>query len=156
MVPSRSVKPHLFNEAMAAYEREEYTTAYKLIRSLALGGDSKAQCLLGFMYYQGEGTQKNLHKAYKWLNRSAMKGFSEAASARDLVGDLILKTGSALDIANMKHLYKKSKLDRRSGADRRNTGNPEYIAQGGVERRSAGERRKPFERRSSQRFEFGY
>ena len=155
MVPSRPVKPYLFNEAMAAYEREEFTTAYKLIRSLALGGDPKAQCLLGFMYYQGEGTQKSLHKAYKWLNRSALKGFSEAAGVRDLVGDLILKTGSAVDIANMKHIFKKSKIDRRSGADRRKADNPDYATQGGVERRSS-ERRKALERRLSQRLEFGY
>ena len=77
MVLSRPVNTDLFNEAMAAYQNEEYATAFKLIRTLALGGDAKAQCLLGFMYYQGEGTQKNLHKAYKWLNRSALKGFSE-------------------------------------------------------------------------------
>ena len=140
---------------MAAYDRAEYTIAYKLIRSLALGGDAKAQCLLGFMYYQGEGTEKNLHKAYKWLNRSAMKGFPQARSARDLVGDLILKTGSSLEIANMKHIFKKSKLDRRSGIDRRKTDHREYVERGGKERRTLDDRRKARERRSSPRFEVG-
>lgn len=153
MVLSRPVNTNPFDEAMAAYEKEEYATAYKLIRSLALGGDTRAQCLLGFMYYQGEGTQKNLHKAYKWLNRSAMKGFSDARSARDLVGDLILKTGSSLEIANMKGIYRKSKINRRSGVDRRETDDREYIEKGGIERRSLMERRRTHERRSSPRFE---
>lgn len=155
MVLSRSVNTNLFNEAMNAYAREDYAIAFKLIRSLALGGNAKAQCLLGFMYYQGEGTQKNLHKAYKWLNRSAMKGFPEARSARDLVGDLILRTGSSLEIANMKQISKKSKLDRRSGIDRRKNSDGDYIKSGGAERRSHKERRKTHERRSSPRFEFG-
>lgn len=155
MVLSRPVNTNLFKQAMAAYEQGEYATAFKLIRSLALGGDAKAQCLLGFMYYQGEGTQKNLHKAYKWLNRSAIKGFPEARSARDLVGDLILKTGSALDIANMKHIFKKSRIDRRSGIDRRKTDGSGYVESGGIERRSLIERRKTHERRSSPRFEIG-
>jgi len=39
-------------------------------------------------------------------------------------------------------------LDRRSGEDRRGTYDFDYFSEGGVERRSAGERRQPEERRS--------
>lgn len=155
MVLSRSVNTDLFNEAMAAYEREEYAAAFKLIRSLALGGDARAQCLLGFMYYQGEGTDKNLHKAYKWLNRSAMKGFPEARNARDLLGDLILQTGSTLDINHMQDIFKQSMIDRRSGMDRRGADDSKYVKGGGIERRSLRDRRKISNRRSSPRFSMG-
>ena len=155
MVFSRPVNNDLFHEAMAAYEQNEYVTAFKLIRTLALGGDATAQCLLGFMYYQGEGTEKNLYKAYKWLNSSAMQGFSEARSARDLVGDLILKTGSSTDIANMKLIFKNSIINRRTGVDRRQTDHRQYLDAGGTERRSFTERRKAHERRSPPRSELG-
>lgn len=74
-----------FNEGMAAYERQDYRTAFKEFSELAGTGDPYAQYLLGRMYAQGKGVVQDYAQAHKWYNLAASRGFSPAAQARDAV-----------------------------------------------------------------------
>ena len=51
-----------YQEAVDAYNREDYKAAYKLILPLAKKGVAQAQYNLGVMYEKGKGVKKNLKK----------------------------------------------------------------------------------------------
>jgi uncharacterized protein len=67
-----------FEDAVAAYEREDYATALKLFRPLAEQGGTVAQLVLGRMYYEGRGVPQNYAEAFKWLRRAAEQGNARA------------------------------------------------------------------------------
>jgi uncharacterized protein len=64
----------------AAYQREDYATAYRLLRPLADQGNAEAQDMLGTMYVVGEGVPKNYSEAVKWYRRAADQGNADAQS----------------------------------------------------------------------------
>ena len=53
----------LFKEAYAAYKREDYAKALKIVQPLAEAGDAKAQASLGYIYQQGLGVKQDYTKA---------------------------------------------------------------------------------------------
>lgn len=56
-----------FDEAMAAYRMGDYKTAFEGFLEEAKKGDSVAQHNVAVMYYHGEGTKRNLARAYAWM-----------------------------------------------------------------------------------------
>ncbi len=67
-----------WDEAEAAYERGDYTTAFRELRSLAEQGDVAAQNNLAAMYERGEGVQQDYVEAVKWYRKAAEQGFAGA------------------------------------------------------------------------------
>lgn len=67
-----------FEDATAAYERGEFTTALRLLRSLADQGDTEAQNALAVMYEKGEGVAQDLATALMWYRKAADQGDAEA------------------------------------------------------------------------------
>src|SRR5512134_1902679 len=63
-----------FEDAVKAYERGEYKTAYQLLKPLAEQGNSNAQVMLGFMYDQGRGVPRDYAEMEKWYRRAAKQG----------------------------------------------------------------------------------
>lgn len=72
-----------FNAGMAAYERQDYTTAAEEFSALAEAGDNHAQYMLGRLYAEGNGVQRDRVQAHKWYNIAAARGHIHAAQARD-------------------------------------------------------------------------
>ncbi|WP_020560496.1 tetratricopeptide repeat protein [Thiofilum flexile] len=70
-----------FQNATIAYEKQDYTTALKLFKSLAEQGHVKAQHNLGFMYANGEGVAQDYSKAVEWLTKAAGQGHKKAQEA---------------------------------------------------------------------------
>ena len=138
-----------FHEAMDAYERQDFQLAFKLFRRLAIGGDARAQCMLGFMYCDGEGVQQNYLQAYAWITCSASQDLKEAVKAKGLLEKLIAdkKLVSRMKILDI--LDKRVGMERRCGYDRREGTELEYFARGGSQRRRFVERRNTRERRTS-------
>ena len=64
--------------ARAAYEREDYDTAFKLYSPAANKANAEAQYRLGLMYKFGWGTERDLTVAANWLQRAAEQQHSEA------------------------------------------------------------------------------
>ncbi|AVL94338.1 putative Sel1-like repeat-containing protein [Megavirus vitis] len=50
-----------------------YNILFNNIKLIAKTGNSIAQCNLGYMYYKGLGTYKNIKKSFKWTKKSADK-----------------------------------------------------------------------------------
>ena len=67
-----------YQEAIDAFKRKDYKTAYQLILPLAKKGFAKAQYSLGVMYEKGKGVNKDSEKAKKWFQFSADQGLPKA------------------------------------------------------------------------------
>ena len=67
-----------FSAGVEAYDRGDYEAAFVLWRSLAMGGDPRAQSRLGQMYAAGIGVRRNDQAALRWTRRAAEQGAVEA------------------------------------------------------------------------------
>ena len=63
-----------FNDALDAYKRQDYKTAYRLWLPLAEQGYAPAQFNLGVMYERGRGVPQDYKEAVKWYHLSKEKG----------------------------------------------------------------------------------
>ena len=67
-----------YQEAIDAFKRKDYKTAYRLMLPLAKKGFAKAQYSLGMMYEKGKGVNKDSEKAKKWFQFAADQGLAKA------------------------------------------------------------------------------
>ena len=72
-------------QALAAYDRNDFITIVQIVRPLALKGEAWAQSLLATMYYEGKGVAQDYVKAHSWYNLGAIKGDADAVKNRDIV-----------------------------------------------------------------------
>jgi TPR repeat protein/S1-C subfamily serine protease len=63
-----------WEEGLAAFERDDYATAFREWLPLAKQGHVRAQALLGFLYFQGHGVLQDYGEAVKWYYRAAEQG----------------------------------------------------------------------------------
>ena len=78
---SAAKAPQWLNDANAAHERRDYTTALRLVRPLADQGNALAQYKLGYMYDNGEGVPQNYAEAMKWYRLAAEQGDADAQTS---------------------------------------------------------------------------
>lgn len=64
----------LYEEALNAHNRGDYSTALRLFRPLAEQGDTNAEFFLGAMYQFGRGVPRDDAKAVKWFRKAAAQG----------------------------------------------------------------------------------
>ena len=94
-----------FEEGKAAYLRKDYVTAAKEFRPLAEKGNVQAQVMLGWMYSDGLGVQKDYKEAMKWtLKAAAVDGDPAAAKAQHNLG-VAYENGLGVAIDNEKAAY---------------------------------------------------
>jgi TPR repeat protein len=67
-----------FDAAYVAYLRSNYTRALRLVQPLADEGNSRAQSLLGLLYYHGRGVKQDDSKAAIWFRLAADQGEADA------------------------------------------------------------------------------
>jgi len=58
----------------AAYDRKDYTAAFKNYRKAGEQGDAKAQTCLGFMCTKGQSVLQDYAEAAKWYRKAAEQG----------------------------------------------------------------------------------
>ena len=74
-----------YEDGVAAYGKDDYATAIRLLRPFADKGNAGAQLVLGFMYELGQGVPQDYVQAHKWWNLAAAKGDADAVKNRDIV-----------------------------------------------------------------------
>ena len=74
-----------YEDAVDAYDREDYATALQLLRPLAEQGHAQAQAFLGLMYATGGGVPKDDVRAHMWFDLAASQGNLNGAASRNLV-----------------------------------------------------------------------
>jgi TPR repeat protein len=67
-----------WEDAVAAYSRGDYTTAYRLFKPMAQQGMPEAQFILGLMYDNGRGVPQDYAMAVKWYRKAAEQGIAKA------------------------------------------------------------------------------
>lgn len=73
-MPATVLAASPFDDAKAAYERGDDSTALTLFQPLAERGDPSAQFWLGAMYDLGRGVPKDFAAAARWYRRAAEQG----------------------------------------------------------------------------------
>ena len=68
---------------------QDYKTAFYWLEKAAQQGHAQAQLALGEIYHSGIGIKADIERAYLWFNLAAAQGVESAASARDLVVQLL-------------------------------------------------------------------
>ena len=81
-IASSSAEADQLKDATEALERNDYATAFKLLKPLAEAGNQAAQNNLGLLYRDGKGVPEEYSEALKWFRRSAEQG--EAAAQTSL------------------------------------------------------------------------
>jgi hypothetical protein len=74
LLSASSAKADDFDDAVAAHKRQDYATAFALMRPLADQGVAKAQYDLGFMYAEGQGVAQDYAEAARWYRLAADQG----------------------------------------------------------------------------------
>ena len=74
-----------FQNGIAAYNRDDYATAFLELKLLAELGHAEAQNKLGNMYETGKGLPKDYFAAYLWFHLAAIQGNDDARKNRDRV-----------------------------------------------------------------------
>ena len=67
-----------FDQGVAAFNRGDYSTAYRLFRPLAEQGYALAQFNLGLMYANGQGVPQDYAAAVSWYRKAADQGNASA------------------------------------------------------------------------------
>lgn len=67
-----------YEDGTAAYSRNDYATAMRLLRPLADQGNGGAQTYVGMMNELGQGVPKNAAAAAEWYRKAADKGYPSA------------------------------------------------------------------------------
>jgi hypothetical protein len=65
-------------DAKAAIEDKAFGKAYELLCPLAEEGNAEAQTLLGFLYINGEGVEKDMTKGLSWVMKAGTQGYEPA------------------------------------------------------------------------------
>jgi hypothetical protein len=65
-------------DAKAAIENKDFEKAYELLGPLAEGNNAEAQTILGSMYVNGQGVEKDITKGLSLIMKAATQGFEPA------------------------------------------------------------------------------
>lgn len=73
------------SDAINAYELKEFDAASRGFLSAARAGDPTAQFYLGLMYNNGQGVERDVGEATRWLQQSAANGYAPARNVLRLL-----------------------------------------------------------------------
>ena len=96
----------LYNQAIAAVQKGDYATAFKILEPLAKKGDATAQHNLAVLYQDGLGTKADAKQALYWYEKAATQGEPEAQFMAGLMYSD--GTGTAQDYKKAAYWYEKA------------------------------------------------
>jgi TPR repeat protein len=95
-------------QGLAAFNNEDYTQAFTLLKPLAEQGNAEAQCIIASMYHLGVGQEKMILEAIKWYIKSAEQGYGVASN--NLAGIYLCGAdGVAADRTQAEHWFQKAR-----------------------------------------------
>lgn len=74
-----------FDSAMAAYRVQDFKQAFEEFYQEAVQGHETAQFNVGVLYYRGEGTQRDVVKAFSWIELSTQRGDNQNIQAQEVL-----------------------------------------------------------------------
>jgi hypothetical protein len=76
-----------FQSGIAAFHREDYAAAVRILGPLAEAGDARAQAILGYMFANGRGVPQNYIQSAGWYRRASEQGHPTAQYMLGLMYD---------------------------------------------------------------------
>ena len=67
-------------KGLAAFNTQDYTQAFTLLKPLAEQGNAESQCMIASMYHLGLGRERIILEAIKWYIKSAEQGYGVASN----------------------------------------------------------------------------
>jgi len=67
-------------KGLAAFNTQDYTQAFTLLKPLAEQGNAESQCMIASMYHLGLGRERIILEAIKWYIKSADQGYGVASN----------------------------------------------------------------------------
>jgi SH3-like domain-containing protein len=95
-----------YDDAVVAYENEDYSTAYGIWSRLSDQNDASSQFAIGVMFSTGIGQQKDTKKAFEWFSKAAESG--HVAAMYNLGIAYWTGQGTAEDFAEGLHWWRKA------------------------------------------------
>ena len=74
-----------FDAGMSAYRVKDYERALAEFQASAIEGHETAQFNLGVLYYRGEGVEKDLVKAFGWIELATQRGDPDFVEAQEVL-----------------------------------------------------------------------
>ena len=105
----------VYNQAIAAVQKGDYATAFKILEPLAKKGDATAQHNLAVLYQDGLGTKADAKQALYWYEKAAAQGEPEAQFMAGLMYSD--GTGTAQDYKKAAYWYEKAAKKGSKDAD---------------------------------------
>ncbi len=105
------------DEALTAYDKKDYITAFREYQALATAGDRMSQYNIALMYFNGQAVSKDYNQAIYWFIKSAEQGYVNAQY--NLGG--IYRTGKGADKDYTKAIYWYTEAANQGDADAQNT-----------------------------------
>ena len=94
------------DDAFAAYQRQDFAEAVRIVEPLAAEGDIEAQLILGALYYTGSGVTQDFARALEFYTRAAEQG--DAAAMRNVGVMHEAGQGTPADDARAAEWYRKA------------------------------------------------
>ena len=85
----------IYMQAKKLYDKQEYIAAAALLKPIAENGNADAQYSLGYLYYNGLGTKRDLNSAYSWIKKAADSGQRDAIIALQQIKSIEQTTRAA-------------------------------------------------------------
>jgi hypothetical protein len=92
-------------DAKAAIQNEDFTKAHELLLPLGEENNAEAQVLLGFLYINGQGVEKDDIKGLSLIMKSARQGYVEARSRAIAICLDLANQGDASAMYNLGYMY---------------------------------------------------
>jgi TPR repeat protein len=67
-------------KGMTAFNTQNYTQVFTLLKPLAEQGNAEAQCIIASMYHLGLGVKISIKEAIQWYIKSADRGYGIASN----------------------------------------------------------------------------
>lgn len=83
-----------------SFANGDFKQAFHELLPVAVSGNRQAQYAVGYMYYNGYGTQEDTESGIFWMSKSADQGYQPAQNALRLISE------KNLQIARVQHSYK--------------------------------------------------
>ena len=87
LVTAAAANAQSLGQGVAAFKRQNYAAASRILIPLAERGNATAQAYLGFMFETGHGVPQNYTEAAMWYRRAAEQGETIAQYALGLLYD---------------------------------------------------------------------
>jgi TPR repeat protein len=95
-------------KGLAAFNTQDYTQAFSLLKPLAEQGNPESQCIIASMYHLGLGVETSTMKAIKWYIKSADQSYGVASN--NLAGIYLCGAdGVAADRTEAEHWFQKAR-----------------------------------------------